>query len=71
MTKTKHETRLTDARGILEEVFAERGRPSLRWLRQQQKVNAIPHVRMAGKIFFDPVAVRKALDASGRAKGNE
>ena len=71
MTETKNETRLTDARGILEEVFAERGRPSLRWLRQQQKVKAIPHIKVAGKVFFDPVAVRKALDASGRAEGSE
>jgi len=71
MTETKNELKLTDARGLLEEVFAERGRPSLRWLRQQQKVNAIPHVKVAGKVFFDPVAVRKALDACGQARGNE
>ena len=71
MTETKNETRLTDARGILEEVFAERGRPSLRWLRQQQKLNAIPHVKVAGKVFFDPVSVRKALDASGQAGDSE
>jgi hypothetical protein len=61
MNKTTHETKLTDARGLLEEVFAKRGRPSLRWLRQQQKLNAIPHVKVAGKVFYDPAAVRAAL----------
>lgn len=71
MTETKNEMKLTDARGLLEEVFAERGRPSLRWLRQQQKRKAIPYVKVAGKVFFDPAVVRKALDASRQARGNE
>jgi hypothetical protein len=71
MTETKHEMRLTNARGLLEQVWAERGRPSLRWLRQQQKVKAIPHIKVAGKVFFDPVAVRKALDACGKVERSE
>jgi hypothetical protein len=71
MTETKHEIKLTDAAGLLELVWAESGRPSLRWLREQQKRNVIPHVRIAGRVFFDPVAVRKALDAIGQAKSGE
>jgi hypothetical protein len=64
MIETTQQAKLTDARGLLEEVFAKRGRPSLRWLRQQQKLNVIPHVRVAGKVFYDPAAVRAALARS-------
>ena len=71
MTEKKPDTKLTNARGLLEEVWAERARPSLRWLREQQKRNAIPSVKIAGKVFFDPVKVRNAIDACGRAKGRE
>lgn len=70
MPETIKQMQLTDARGLLEQLWAERGRPSLSWLRQQQKRKAIPCVKVAGKVFFDPVAVRKALDASGRAEGS-
>jgi len=69
MTEKKPDTKLTNARRLLEEVWAERARPSLRWLREQQKRNAIPHVRIAGKVFFDPVKVRQALDACAQVKG--
>ena len=71
MTETIHEIKLTSARGLLEQLWDECGRPSLSWLRQQQKVNAIPHVKVAGKVFFDPVVVRKALDACGQVEGIE
>jgi hypothetical protein len=71
MHKTIDETQLTDARGLLEQLWAERGRPSLSWLRQQQKRKAIPYIKVAGKVFFDPAAVRKALDTCGQVKRGE
>jgi hypothetical protein len=71
MAETKDEMKLTDARGLLEQLWAERGRPSLRWLRQQQKNNAIPHVRIAGRVFFDPAQVREALGTRRDAADGE
>jgi hypothetical protein len=68
---TIHQTaslgRLTDAKGLLEILFADGCRPSLRWLRTQQKRKAIPSVRIGRLVFFDPDAVRAALN---RVKGN-
>jgi hypothetical protein len=53
--------KLTTARGLLEALFAEEARPSARWLRSQQRLRVIPHVRLGGRVFFDPEAVRQAL----------
>lgn len=48
---------------LLERVFPdERCRPSMRWLRTQQKARIIPYKRLAGLIMFDPCEVRSALD---------
>lgn len=32
-------------------------RPSLRWIRYQQKRRTIPFIRIGGKVLFDPEAV--------------
>ncbi|MFA6545538.1 MAG: hypothetical protein WCS99_14060 [Limisphaerales bacterium] len=53
--------RLVDAKGLLETLFADGCRPSLRWLRTQQKRKAIPSVRIGRLVFFDPDATRAAL----------
>jgi hypothetical protein len=53
--------KLHDARGLLEELFDEGSRPSLRWLRDQQKARAIPYIKCGRLVFFDPEAVRAAL----------
>jgi len=58
--------RLVDARGLLECLFDERCRPSLRWLRTQQKRKSIPSCRIGHLVFFDPDAVHAALN---RGKG--
>lgn len=59
--------RLVDARGLLQTMFADGCRPSLRWLRTQQKRRAIPSVRLGRLVFFDPDAVRAAL-LKGKAR---
>lgn len=60
--------RLVDAKGLLEALFADGCRPSLRWLRTQQKRRAIPSCRIGRLVFFDPDAVRAALNKGKAAK---
>ena len=59
--------RLVDAKGLLENLFDESCRPSLRWLRTQQKRRAIPSVTIGRLVFFDTEATRAALNTR-RAK---
>jgi len=47
---------------LLETVFDENSRPSMRWLRTQQKARTIPSVRIGRLIFFNPDQVRIALE---------
>ena len=54
--------RLVDAKGLLETLFADGCRPSLRWLRTQQKRRTIPSVTIGRLVFFDPDATRAALN---------
>jgi hypothetical protein len=53
--------KLVDAKGLLEALFAENARPSLRWVRDQQKSRAIPFVRVGRLVFFDVPAVKEKL----------
>jgi hypothetical protein len=53
--------RLLDAKALLEELFPESARPSVRWLREQQKRRRIPFVKLGRLIFFDPVEVREVI----------
>jgi hypothetical protein len=61
MNQTTESRKLTNARGLLEALFEEDARPSARWLRNQQRLRLIPHVRLGGRVFFDPEAVKRAL----------
>lgn len=53
-----------NAQQVLDLLFAEGARPSLRWLRDQQKRRSIPFVKIGHLVRFDPAAVRAALDGS-------
>ncbi len=55
------ESRLVDARVLLEVLFDERSRPSLRWLREMQKRGVIPHTKLGHLVFYDVGHVREAL----------
>ena len=53
---------LLDANGLLERLWPEaRSRPSLRWLREQQKRKAIPYIKWGRRIFFDPKQVADVI----------
>ena len=55
--------RYVDAQKLLEILFEESCRPSLRWLRQQQATPKIPSVKIGRLVFFDPIACKTALDS--------
>ena len=54
--------KLVDANGLLEALFDEQSRPSLRWLRQMQAQRKIPYVKIGHFVRFDVEKVRAVLD---------
>jgi hypothetical protein len=64
MTETTE--RLVNAAGLLEVVFQDKSRPSLRWLKQKQAAGLIPFTKVGRLVWFDPAAVRQALLAQGQ-----
>jgi hypothetical protein len=56
-------TRYVHAEKLLDVLFDEGSRPSLRWLRDQQKARTLPFAKIGRLVFFDPVACKAALDA--------
>jgi hypothetical protein len=46
---------------LLEIIFPPECRPTLRWLRDQQKTRRIPFVKIGRLVFFFPDQVRDAL----------
>ena len=54
--------KLVDANGLLEALFDEQSRPSLRWLRQMQAQRKIPYVKIGHLVRFDVEKVRAVLD---------
>ena len=65
---TTPNNKLVDAKGLLEEIFEEKSRPSLRWLREQQARRAIPFVKRGRLVFFDPALVLESFKASTTMK---
>ena len=65
--KSGESAKLVDALTLLEVLFDERSRPTLRSLRTWTKQGIIPCVRCGGLIFFNVAHVRAAL-ASRQAK---
>ena len=53
--------KLVNAHQLLEQVFDPARKPSLRWLRTQTKMKAIPYIKIGHLIFFDVEMVREAL----------
>jgi len=56
------QTKFVDAHGLLEALFDESSRPSLRWVRQMQAQRKIPYVKIGHLVRFDIEKVRQALD---------
>jgi hypothetical protein len=53
---------------LLELLFDEASRPSLRWLRDQQKARALPFAKIGRLCFFDPILVKAHLDAKAAGR---
>ena len=62
-------TSYVDAPKLLEVLFDPDSRPSLRWMREQQRNRTVPFVKIGRRIFFDPQQVKAHLDA--RATGRK
>ncbi|MHB8522922.1 MAG: hypothetical protein ACYDH9_19475 [Limisphaerales bacterium] len=61
--------KLVSAEQLLEQVFAQECKPSLRWLRTQTKAKTIPHIRIGHLVFFDVEMVRAALAGKRLVRG--
>lgn len=53
--------KLIGKKELLEKLFTESSRPSIRWLDYQIAAKRIPFVKMGCKIFFDLEQVRIAI----------
>lgn len=53
-----------NANRLLEVLFDEDSRPTLRTLRTWTAEGMIPYVRLGGLVFFDPQAVRATLECN-------
>ena len=60
--------RYVDAEKLLEILFDESSRPSLRWIRDQQKARRLPFAKIGRLVFFDPIACKAALDAKSAGR---
>lgn len=61
-TNTLQPAKLVDANGLLEALFDEASRPSLRWLRQMQAQRKIPYVKIGHLVRFNIEEVQTALN---------
>ena len=61
-TNTIQTAKLVDANGLLEALFDEPSRPSLRWLRQMQAQRKIPYVKIGHLVRFNVEEVQNALN---------
>jgi hypothetical protein len=55
---------------LLEVIFESESRPTLRWLRDQTRLEALPFVRQGRLIFCDPNQVREHMKAAGMQADN-
>lgn len=54
--------RLVGGDELLQKLFDDGSRPSMRWLRTMTKNRVLPYVRIGRLVFFDPVMVRSYLE---------
>lgn len=59
-------SKFVDGNTLLETVFDEPARPSIRWLRNMVKAGTIPSHPVGRRVFFDPDEVRAAILCAGR-----
>lgn len=61
-TNTTNPPQLVRGERLLELLFDEYSRPSLRWLRQMQAQRKVPYVKIGRLVRFDVEQVRAALE---------
>lgn len=61
-------TKLVDAKGLLEALFAPDIRPGIRWVRTQQKNRTIPFIKFGHFVLFDVAKVRESLEKRNLVK---
>jgi len=61
VVKTQTLTKLVSGAKLLEILWDESSRPTMRWLRNQTRKRTIPFARSAGRVWFDPFAVKASL----------
>lgn len=61
-SRMEAEQQLVSGQKLLETLFQAECRPTLRWLRDQQKARRIPFVKIGRLVFFCPAQVRQALE---------
>jgi hypothetical protein len=54
--------KLVDAEGLINVLWDSACKPGLRTIRRWQQRKLIPYIRVGRLVFFDPPAVRQALD---------
>lgn len=59
-------SKLVDAPTLLEILFDERSRPTVRWLRKMQADGTIPFIKIGHLVRFEVDEVRKSLRKKGR-----
>jgi hypothetical protein len=53
---------LVSGERLLELIFDEDSRPSVRWLHNQKKRRAIPYLKIGRLVRYDPDRVREAMN---------
>lgn len=61
-SRIEADQQLVSGQKLLETLFQAECRPTLRWLRDQQKARRIPFVKIGRLVFFSPTQVRQALE---------
>jgi hypothetical protein len=61
--------KLVGAQELLNELFSDGCRPSMRWLRTQTKARTIPHVKIGHLVFFDVEMVRAHVAGTRLLRG--
>lgn len=58
----RHQDQFVSGAKLLEILFPAECRPTLRWLRDQQKARRIPFIKIGRLVFFCPAQVRRSLE---------
>ena len=60
--------KLVNGPTLLQILFDDETRPTLRWLQYQQQKKRVPFIKISRLVFFDPEKVRESLNAQKTAK---